>query len=62
MLDRRPKRTGEMFVLNAKLATPLAISNRGNRKTRGLRAIGFSPPAAIQEPTEYGRGYWRVFA
>ena len=47
----------EMFVLNAKLATPLAISNRGNHKTRGLRAIRSCPPAAIQVPTKYGRGY-----
>ena len=38
-----------------------AISNRGNRKIRGLRAIRFYPPAAIQEPTKYSRGYWRVF-
>jgi hypothetical protein len=51
----------EMFVLNAKLATPIAISNRGNHKTRGLRAIRFCPPPAIQVPTKYGRGYQRVF-
>ena len=52
---------GKCFVLNAKLATPIAISNRGNHKTRGLRAIRFCPPPAIQVPTKYGRGYWRVF-
>jgi hypothetical protein len=48
-------------VLNAKLATSLAISNRGNYKTLGLRDIWFCPPAAIQVPTKYGRGYWRLF-
>ncbi len=38
-----------------------AISSRGNRRTHGLRAIGFCSPAAIQEPTKCNRGCWRVF-
>jgi hypothetical protein len=45
-----------MLCLPLKLATPLAISNRGNHKARRLRAIRFCLTAAIKVPTKYGRG------